>query len=123
MAQAEKMVHGCQHSDEFSGSIQKAQLNPVCATQPWELVHIDFTTIEIDMDPKTESPRTKTILVLTDHFTQFAQAYVVLNQKAVTVARCLHETVFPVFAKRLSPWIQGRVHACWVKNSVSRSVT
>ena len=58
MAQAEKMVHGCRCCDEFSGSIQKAQLNPVRATQPWELVHIDFTTIEIDMDPKTKSPHT-----------------------------------------------------------------
>ena len=86
MAQAEKMVHGCRCCDKFSGSIQKAQLNPVRTTQPWELVHIDFTTIEIDMDPKTKSPRTKTILVLTDHFTQFAQAYIVPNQKAVTVA-------------------------------------
>ena len=97
MAQAEKMVRGCRRCDEFSGSIQKAQLNPVRATQPWELVHVDFTTIEIDMNPKVKTPRTKTILVLTDHFTRFAQAYIVPNQKAETVARCLHETVFPVF--------------------------
>ena len=96
MAQAEKMVLGCRRCDEFSGSIQKAQLNPVRATQPWELVHIDFTTIEIDMDPKVKTPRTKIILVLTDHFTRFAKAYIVPNQKAETVARCLHETVFPV---------------------------
>ena len=97
MAQAEKMVHGCRRCDEFSGSIQKAQLNPIRATQPWELVHIDFTTIEIDMNPKKENPRTKTILVLTDHFTRFAQAHIVPDQKAETVAQCLHERVFPTF--------------------------
>ena len=91
------MVKGSCQSEEFQGSIQKAQLHPIRVTQLWEMVYIDFTSIEIDMDLKREEAQTLQVLVVIDHFTCLAQAFVLLDHTAQTMAKCLHERVFPIF--------------------------
>ena len=52
-----------------------------------ELVHIDYLTIEA---PKaSRSQKDVNILIVTDHFTGYAQAYITPNQKASTVTKTL----------------------------------
>ena len=84
--QADNMVRGCRRCDEFQGSVQKAQLCPVRATQPWEMLHVDFTSIKVDADPKVKDIKTLQVLVVIDHFTRFAQAFVLPDKTAQTIA-------------------------------------
>ena len=58
-------------------------------TRPLELVHIDFLTIEAPKKDKDVN-----ILVVMDHFTRYAQAYVTRSQKAPVVANTLWEKFF-----------------------------
>ena len=61
------------------------------------MLHIDFTFIEVETDPKVKDVKTLQVLVVIDHFTRFAQAFVLPDKTAQTMAKCLHERVFPTF--------------------------
>ena len=61
------------------------------AHQPLELLGIDFTKADIAKGEK------ENILVLTDAFSKYSQAFVTSNQKSLTVAKLLVEKWFSVF--------------------------
>ena len=61
------MIRGCQHCCAFKGDIPKAPLCPIRAYTSLELVHMDFTSIEMDME-LNKPPGVKNVLVITDHF-------------------------------------------------------
>ena len=44
------MIRGCQHCHAFEGAIPKAPLCPIRAYVALELMHVDFTSIEMDME-------------------------------------------------------------------------
>ena len=97
-------VRGCQHCQIFEGVVVKAPLCPIKAYTPLELVHVDFTSIELTMQLK-QPPSVKNVLVVTDHFTRYSMAFVTKDQKAKTVTRILYEQFISVFgapAKLLS---------------------
>ena len=52
-----------------------------------ELVHLDFLTL----GGKADDRRSVNILIVTDHFTKYAQAYITPKQTAVVVAQTLSE--------------------------------
>ena len=56
-----------------------------------DLVCIDFTKVDPSKDGK------ENILVLTDAFTKFSQAFVTPNQKAITIAKILVDRWFYVY--------------------------
>ena len=58
-----------------------AELKPSEASYPLELVHMDYLKIGGKDDPNSN------VLVITDHFTRYSQAYVTMNQKAATAER------------------------------------
>ena len=98
------MIRGCQHCCAFEGAIPKAPLCPIRAYVPLELMHVDFTSIETDME-LNKPPGVKNVLILTNHFMQYAMAFVTKDQTAKTVARVLYEwfiAIFGVPAKLLS---------------------
>ena len=98
------LVRGCQHCKIFEGVVVKAPLCPIQAYTPLELVHVDFTSIGTTME-LNQPPSVKNVLVLTDHFTRYAMAFVTKDQKEKTVAQILYErfiSVFGVPAKLLS---------------------
>ena len=98
------MIRGCQHCHAFKGAIPKALLCPIRAYVPLDLVHVDFTSIEMDME-LNKSPGVKNVLVITDHFMQYAMAFVMKDQTVKTVARVLYEWFIAIFgmpAKLLS---------------------
>ena len=98
------MIRGCQHCCAFKGAIPKAPLCPIRVYMPLELMHVDFTSIKMDME-LNKPPGVKNVLVITDHFTQYAMAFIMKDQTARTVARVLYEWFIAIFgapAKLLS---------------------
>ena len=69
------------------------------ANQPLELLCIDFTKADVVKEAK------ENILVLTDAFSKYSQAFVTNNQKSLTVAKILVEKWFNVFG------IPARIHS------------
>ena len=90
------MIRGCQHCHAFEGAIPKAPLCPIRAYAPLELMHMDFTSIKMDME-LNKPPGVKNVLVITDHFMRYAMAFVTKDQTAKTVARVLYEWFIAVF--------------------------
>ena len=81
-----KTIHNCDRCLRFKTKPEKEQLNPIDTTYPLELVHLDYLSIG-----ESGSDRTKSILVITDHFTKYAQAYVTSSQNAHVTTRVLWE--------------------------------
>ncbi len=65
-----------------------APLNHITSSGPFDLVCIDFLSIEPD------SRGIGNVLVVTDHFTRYAQAFTCKDQKALTVAKILCDKFF-----------------------------
>ena len=58
-------------------------MQPILVSYLMELIHLDFLTL----GGKTGDAKSTNIMVITDHFTRYAQAYVTPKQTAVVVAR------------------------------------
>ena len=88
----EKHIKSCPQCIRFETQPEKAELNPIIATKPLELVHIDYLTIE----PPSNSRSSKdvNILIITDHFTRYAQAHITSSHKAPIVAKMLSDHFF-----------------------------
>ena len=76
----------------FKTQPEKAELNPIIATRPLELVHIDYLTIEAPTGSKSD--KDANVLIITDHFTCYAEAHVTSSQKAPIVTKTLWENFF-----------------------------
>ena len=76
-----KCIISCESCRRFKKPQERAKLKPGLANCPFGLVHIDFLTIGGGAD--------KNVLVVTDHFTKFAKAYVTASQSASVVAKTL----------------------------------
>ena len=61
-------------------------------TRPLELIRIDYLLTEAPRNSRSQ--KDVNILIVTDHFTRYAQAYVTPNQKATTVAKTLWDKFF-----------------------------
>ena len=88
----EKHIKSCPRCPRFKTQPEKAELNPIIATRPLELVHIDYLTIE----PTSNSRSSKdvNILIITDHFTRYVKAHITSSQKAPIVAKMLWDHFF-----------------------------
>ena len=85
----EQYIQTCPRCLKFKAVPDRAELTPILATRPLELVHIDFLTIESGKTDKDIN-----ILVVTDHFTKYAQAFITHSQTASVVANTLWECFF-----------------------------
>ena len=82
----------------------RAPLCPIQAYAPLQLVHVDFTSTETTME-LNQVLSVKNVLVLTDHFTRYAMAFITKDQKAKPIVQILFERFISVFgmpAKLLS---------------------
>ena len=81
--QVKEHVGKCRPCLAFKARQPKAPLENIVATHPLELVHLDFLCLE------PGKGREENVLVITDHFTRYAQAYVTRTQMAQTTAKTL----------------------------------
>ena len=81
-------IRQCDRCMRFKKPKERTELYPITATYPLELVHLDFLSIGGKED------KMKNVLVVTDHFTRYAQCYVTRNQTALTVANKLVNKYF-----------------------------
>ena len=82
-AQAAEDIDKCCPCLTFKAKQPKALLESIVATQPLELVHLDYLCLEPGKGLE------ENILVVTDHFTQYTQAYVTQSQTTQTTTKSL----------------------------------
>ena len=90
---ATKYVKECPQCQITKGDYTKPNTIPgvIISNNPIDLMCIDFTKVDSSKDGK------ENILVLTDAFTKFSQAFVTPNQKAITIAKLLVDRWFYVY--------------------------
>ena len=70
---------------------------PMMVTTPLQqLVHLDFTLIEITTN-LNKMLKVKSVLVIVDQFTRNTRAYVTKDQKALTAVKILYEGFISIF--------------------------
>ena len=85
-------IRNCSRCLTFKTTEETSELERIECSYPLEMLHLDFLTIgQVGRDSKGEKKKPVNVLVVTDHFTRFSQAYVTHNQKAKTVAETLWE--------------------------------
>ena len=104
--QMQQSIRPCVHCLQHEGNLPKAPLHPIVATAPLDLLHIDFTSIEMTTE-LNQLPRVTNVLVFQDHFTKHVMVYVTPNQTAKTVAKFPYQgyiSIFRALARLLSNW-------------------
>ena len=71
-------------------------MEPILCTEPLDLVHIDYLSMEVTVGIK-EKLVVKNVLVVDDDFTHYTQAYVTNNHTTCTTAHILYNEFFSVF--------------------------
>ena len=87
-AQKEEHISKCHPGLAFKAKQPKAPLENIMAMHPLELVHLDYLCLE------PGKVLEENVLVVTDHFTRYAQEYVTRTQTVQTIARTLWEQVY-----------------------------
>ena len=86
-------IRNCPKCPIFEAKPQIPLMEPILCTEPLDLVHIDYVSMEVTVGV-TEKPVVKNVLVVEDHFTRFTQAYVTNNHTTRTTARVLYNEFF-----------------------------
>ena len=81
--QATEHIRKCCLSLVFKAKQPKAPLENIMATHPLGIVHLDYMCLEPGKGLEAN------VLVVTDHFTRYTQAYVTRTQSAQTTAKTL----------------------------------
>ena len=77
----------CEQCTRFKQPQERTGMQPILVSFPLELIHLDFLTL----GGKAGDNQSVHILVVTDHFTKYAQAYVTPKQSAPVVTQTLWE--------------------------------
>ena len=86
-------LQNCKKCKVYEKKDPKVPLCTITAMEPMDLMHIDLVRMEVTVKTK-KKPVLQKILVVTDHFSQFIQAYKVKDKRAITIAKCLYENYF-----------------------------
>ena len=102
--QMQQSIKSCVYCLQHEGDVSKAPLHLIVATSPLDLLHVDFTSIEMTME-LNRLFKVTSVLVFQDHFTKHIMAYVTPNQTAKTVTKFLYQgyiLTFGALARLLS---------------------
>ena len=104
MLEVKSAVKNCKQCLHHDGDSVRAPLVPIEAMGPMDLLHLDFTKIEVSGDHEKElkrKPEIVNVLVVTDHFTQHTMAFMTEDTTAHTMARILYKHYFYIFGTLL----------------------
>ena len=87
-------IQHCERCLQFKASSDRAPMENVNAAYPMELVHMDYLTIEA-----TKGGKDVHILVITNHFTRYAQAIVTSLQ----IVKCTAQNLWDKFIVHYGP--------------------
>ena len=90
-------IKKCGHCRKYEAALPVAPMKPLTCSEPWELLHVDFTSIE-ETVPLKEEPVIQNVLVLQHHFSKYVVVYVVKDQTARTAAETLRNGYFRLFS-------------------------
>ena len=96
-------VKNCKQCLHHDGDSIRAPLVPIEATGPMDLLHLDFTKIEVSSDHEKElkrKPEIVNVFVVTDHFTRYTMAFMREDMTAHTMA-CVLYHYFYIFGTPL----------------------
>ena len=102
----QKVISSCERCIQHKCTRVKALLQAILVTSPLELLHVDFTSIEMTVE-LDQPPHVLNDLVFCDHCMRHVMAYVIPDQAAKAVARFLWQGYILIFrapAKLLSDW-------------------
>ena len=94
--QMRQVIKACKHCLQYEGCTPKAPLCPIVATTPFNLLHVDFTSVETTLE-LNQLPRVANILVFQDHFTKHVLLYETPDQTLKTLAKFLYGGYIPIF--------------------------
>ena len=83
-------LQNCEKCKIYEKKDPKAPLCTIATTEPMDLIHVNLVGIEVTVETKMK-PVVQKILVVTDHFSRFVQAYKVKDKRAITIAKCLYD--------------------------------
>ena len=92
----QKSLRSCTHCLQHEGKLSKVPLHPIVSTTPMDLFQVDFTSIEITMEPN-RPPKVANVLVFQDHFMKHVMVYVTPNQTTKTVVKFLYHGYILIF--------------------------
>ena len=84
----QKYIRQCDRCMQFKENKEQTELYPIMATYPLELVHLDFLSIE------GRGGKMKSVLVVTDHFTRYAQCYMTKKPNCVNSSNRVSKQIF-----------------------------
>ena len=90
-------IKKCGCCRKYEAAPPVAPMKPLACSEPGELLHVDFTSIE-ETVPLKEDPVIHNVLVLQDHFSKYIVAYVVKDQTARTAVETLRNGYFGLFS-------------------------
>ena len=102
----QQSIKSSTHCLQHEGKSPKAPLHMIVATTPLDLLHVDFTSIQMTME-LNKLPRLTNVLVFQDHFTKHVLAYVTPDQTAKTITKFLYQhyiSIFGALVRLLSDW-------------------
>ena len=83
-------IRSCSRCLSFKTPEESANLERIEYSYPLKMIHLDFLSIgQTGKDPSCENRKPINVLVVTNHFTRFSQAYVTTNQTATVIAHTL----------------------------------
>ena len=86
-------LQNCEKCKVYKKKDPKAPLCTIAGMEPMDLIHINLVGMEVTVETK-KKPVVQKILVMTDHFSRFVQAYKVKDKRAITIAKCLYDNYF-----------------------------
>ena len=86
-------LENCEKCKVYEKKDPKAPLCSITTMKPMDLMHVDLVRMEVTVETK-KKPVVQKILVVTDHFSWFIQAYKVKDKRAITIVKCLYDNYF-----------------------------
>ena len=104
--QIQRSIKSCMCCLQHEGNLSKAPLHLIVTTTPMDLLHGNFTRIEMTLE-LNRLPKVINVLVFQGHFTKHILAYVTPNQAAKTVVNSCIRVTSQSFEPQPGSWVIG----------------